>query len=45
MEATLTVGPSGSFWVEVDGERVIEKTGLGFPGEDAIVEKVRAKLK
>jgi hypothetical protein len=38
------VGPSGSFWVEVDGERVIEKTGLGFPSEEDVVAKVRAKL-
>lgn len=42
--AELQVGPSGRFFVQVDGETVIEKEGFFFPAESAIVQAVKSKL-
>jgi len=43
--AEMKVGPTGSFFVDVDGRVVIEKRMLGFPDEDEIVAAVRKALK
>jgi hypothetical protein len=40
----MTVGPTGSFFVEVDGRVVIEKRMLGFPDEEEIVAAVGKAL-
>jgi hypothetical protein len=40
----LKVGPSGSFFVDVDGKVVVEKRALGFPDEDEIVVAVGRAL-
>jgi selenoprotein W-related protein len=42
--AELKVGPSGSFFVDVDGKVVVEKAALGFPEEDEIVVAVGRAL-
>ena len=42
--AELKVGPTGSFFVDVDGRVVIEKKTLGFPDEDEIVSAVGKAL-
>ncbi len=42
--AELKVGPSGSFFVDVDGKVVVEKRALGFPEEDEIVIAVGKAL-
>jgi len=42
--AELKVGPTGSFFVDVDGRVVIEKKMLGFPDEDEIVSAVGKAL-
>ncbi len=42
--AELKVGPSGSFFVDVDGKVVVEKRALGFPDEDEIVIAVGKAL-
>ncbi len=44
LAADLEVGAPGSFVVLVDGARVVEKTSLGFPTEEEIVEAVRTKI-
>jgi len=40
----MKVGPTGSFFVDVDGRVVIEKGMLGFPDEDQIVAAVGKAL-
>jgi hypothetical protein len=45
VDAEMQVGPSGRFFVQVNGDTVIEKEGMDFPPESAIVDAVRAKLK
>ena len=45
MTAEMKVGPTGSFFVDVDGRVVIEKRMLGFPDEDEIVAAVGKALK
>jgi hypothetical protein len=42
--AEMKVGPSGSFFVDVDGRVVIEKRMLGFPDESEIVTAVSKAL-
>ena len=42
--AEMKVGPTGSFFVDVDGRVVIEKRMLGFPDEDEIVAAVGKAL-
>ena len=44
MTAELKVGPTGSFFVDVDGKVVIEKQMLGFPDEEEIVAAVGKAL-
>jgi len=43
--AEMKVGPTGSFFVDVDGRVVIEKRMVGFPDEDEIVAAVGKALK
>ena len=45
MTAEMKVGPTGSFFVDVDGRVVIEKRMMGFPDEDEIVAAVGKALK
>ena len=45
MTAEMKVGPTGSFFVDVDGRVVIEKRMVGFPDEDEIVAAVGKALK
>ena len=40
----MKVGPSGSFFVDVDGNVVIEKRTLAFPDEEEIVAAVGKAL-
>jgi selenoprotein W-related protein len=40
----MKVGPSGSFFVDVDGKVVVEKRALGFPEEEEIVAAVGRAL-
>ena len=44
-EAELEPGGRGEFSVWVDGQKVIEKTRTGFPGELSIVESIKAAVK
>jgi selenoprotein W-related protein len=42
--AEMKVGPTGSFFVDVDGKVVAEKRAEGFPTEDEIVSAVGRAL-
>jgi selenoprotein W-related protein len=44
LDAELKPGPSGSFFVEVDGRTVVKKDSLAFPTEQQIVEAVSQVL-
>jgi hypothetical protein len=38
------VGPSGSFFIDVDGKTVLRKDSLGFPTEKDVVNAVSKAL-
>jgi selenoprotein W-related protein len=42
--AEMKVGPSGSFFVDVDGKVVAEKRMFGFPDDEEIVAAVGKAL-
>jgi selenoprotein W-related protein len=44
VSADMKVGPTGSFFVDVDGKVVAEKRFDGFPTEDEIVSAVGRAL-
>ena len=44
-DADLEPGGRGEFSVWVDGQKIIEKTRTGFPGELSVIESVKTALK
>jgi len=43
-DADLEPGGRGEFSVWVDGQKIIEKSRTGFPGELSVIESVRTAL-
>lgn len=44
VDAELKPGPSGSFFIEVEGRTVVRKDSLAFPSEKDIVDAVSKAL-